>query len=63
MTEVSAQEVLQSIMQEHGLQDRSFPEIGDQDKMLGILNGEQQLNRLQIRALSERFQVSEMVFS
>ncbi|TGO02756.1 hypothetical protein PN36_19620 [Candidatus Thiomargarita nelsonii] len=63
MTEVSAQEVLQSIMQEHGLRDRSFPEIGDQDKMLGILKGEQELNSQQIRALSERFQVSEMVFS
>jgi HTH-type transcriptional regulator/antitoxin HigA len=63
MTEVSAQEVLQSIMQEHGLQESDFPEIGDQQKVLGILKGEQQLNTQQIRALSTRFQVSEMVFS
>jgi len=63
ITDVSAKEVLQSIMQEHGLQKSDFPEIGDQDKMLDILNGKQQLNSLQIRALSTRFHVSEKVFS
>lgn len=63
IAEVLAKEVLQSIMQEHGLQASDFPEIGTQDKMLSILKGEQQLNSLQIRALSERFQVSPMVFS
>jgi len=63
ITDVSAKEVLQSIMQEHGLQENDFPEIGDQDKMLGILNGEQQLSSLQIRALSTRFHVSPNVFS
>ncbi|OAD22490.1 transcription regulator [Candidatus Thiomargarita nelsonii] len=63
ITDVSAKEVLQSIMQEHGLQESDFPEIGDQQKVLGILNGEQQLNTQQIRALSERFHVSQMVFS
>jgi len=63
MTDVSAQDVLQSIMQEHGLQESDFPEIGDQQKVLGILKGEQQLNTQQIRALSTRFKVSEMVFS
>jgi len=30
---VEAKEVLQSIMQEHGLQARSFPEIGDQHQV------------------------------
>jgi len=50
-------------MQEHGLQESDFPEIGNQHKMLGILNGEQQLNTQQIRALSEGFHVSMMVFS
>jgi len=63
ITDVSAKEVLLSIMQEHGLQESSFPEIGDQDKVLGILNGEQELNTQQIRALSTRFHVSQRVFS
>jgi HTH-type transcriptional regulator/antitoxin HigA len=62
ITEVSAKEVLQSIMQEHGLQASDFPEIGDQQKVLGILNGEQELNAQQIQALSTRFQVSHKVF-
>jgi HTH-type transcriptional regulator/antitoxin HigA len=44
ITDVSAREVLQSIMQEHGLQDRDFPEIGNQHQVLGILNGEQEIN-------------------
>ncbi|MDM8560993.1 hypothetical protein [Candidatus Parabeggiatoa sp. HSG14] len=63
MTDVSAKEVLQSIIQEHGLQESDFPEIGDQHKVLSILNGEQKLNAQQIRALSTRFHVSQNVFS
>ncbi|HIE00992.1 MAG TPA: transcriptional regulator [Thiotrichaceae bacterium] len=63
ITEVSAKEVLQSIMQEHGLQENDFPEIGDQHQVLCILNGEQELNTQQISALSTRFKVSHKVFS
>jgi HTH-type transcriptional regulator/antitoxin HigA len=63
ITEVSAKEVLQSIMQEHGLQENDFPEIGNQHQVLGILNGEQELNTQQISALSTRFHVSHNVFS
>jgi antitoxin component HigA of HigAB toxin-antitoxin module len=46
-----------------GLQESDFPEIGDQHQVLGILNGEQELNSQQIQALSKRFHVSHMVFS
>jgi HTH-type transcriptional regulator/antitoxin HigA len=63
ITDVSAKEVLQSIMQEHGLQESDFPEIGDQHQVLGILNGEQELNSQQICALSKRFHVSHLVLS
>jgi len=63
ITDVSAKEVLQSIMQEHGLQESDFPEIGNQYNVLEILNGKQELNPKQISALSERFHVSQMVFS
>jgi len=63
ITDVSVKEVLQSIMQEHGLQEYDFPEIGNRQKVLSILNGEQDLNTQQIRALSERFHVSQMIFS
>jgi len=63
ITDVSVKEVLQSIMQEHGLQEDDFPEIGNRHKVLSILNGEQELNTQQIRALGERFHVSQMVFS
>ncbi|RKZ39278.1 MAG: transcriptional regulator [Candidatus Parabeggiatoa sp. nov. 3] len=61
--DVSAKEVLQSIMQEQGLQENDLPEIGDQDQVLSILKGEKELNSQQIRALSTRFQVSQRVFS
>ena len=44
IADVSAKEVLQSIMQEHGLQESDFPEIGNQSKVLDILNGKQELN-------------------
>jgi HTH-type transcriptional regulator / antitoxin HigA len=62
MTDVSAKEVLRSIMEEFGLKENDLPEIGYQSEVLAILNGEQELNGQQVRALSERFQVSPAVF-
>ena len=62
MTDVSAKEVLRSIMEEFGLKKNDLPEIGSQSELSAILNGEQELNGQQVRALSDRFQVSPAVF-
>lgn len=62
ITDVLAREVLLSIMEEHGLKESDFPEIGTQNEVLQILTGEHELNGQQVRALSERFQVSPAVF-
>ena len=60
--EVSAKDVLQSILEEHGLTAHDFPELGNEQAVSEILTGQRPLNVPQIRALSERFQVSPAVF-
>jgi HTH-type transcriptional regulator/antitoxin HigA len=62
MGEVSAKDVLLSIMEEHGLTESDFPEIGSQSEVSGFLKGECDLNGQQVRALCERFHVSPAVF-
>jgi HTH-type transcriptional regulator / antitoxin HigA len=62
ISEVSAKEVLQSILEEHGLTTDDFPELGNAQLVSDILTGQRPLNVPQIRALIERFQVSPAVF-
>lgn len=62
MSDVSVKEVLQSIIEEHNLTSDDFPEIGSSILVSEILNGECQLSREQVNALSERFRVSPAVF-
>jgi HTH-type transcriptional regulator / antitoxin HigA len=55
-------EILQYLMEEHGLNVSDFPEIGNQELMLDLLNGKQELNVRMIKVLAKRFGVSEQTF-
>ena len=60
--EATAPEVLESLMEEHGLTQSDLPEIGSQGVVSEILSGERELNIRQIRRLARRFGVSPAVF-
>ena len=54
--------VLRLLMDEHGLNQSDLPEVGSQGVVSEILRGRRQINVRQVRALSERFEVSPVVF-
>jgi HTH-type transcriptional regulator/antitoxin HigA len=60
--ECSGTDVLRFLMEEHGLTQAEFPEIGSQGVVSDILRGKRELNVRQIRALATRFHVSPAVF-
>jgi HTH-type transcriptional regulator/antitoxin HigA len=62
LPECSGTEVLQYLMEEHGLTQSDLPEVGSQGVVSEILRGKRELNVRQIRALSKRFHVSPAVF-
>jgi len=62
MPDVSPQDVLASLMQEHQLKQSDLPEIGSQGVVSEILRGKRSLNTRQIQALAQRFGVSPSVF-
>ena len=62
MPAVSRAEVLEYLMEEHGLRQVDLPEVGSQGVLSEILNGKRELNVRQIRALARRFGVSPTVF-
>jgi HTH-type transcriptional regulator / antitoxin HigA len=53
---------LKVLMEEHDIKQSDLPEIGSQGVVSEVLSGKRQLNIRQIRALSERFNVSPAVF-
>ena len=53
---------LKFLMEEHNLKPSDLPEVGSQKVVLDILNGKRSLAVEQIKALSERFNVSPAVF-
>lgn len=55
-------ETLQYLMEEHGLNESDFPEIGNQELVLDLLNGKQELSLRMIKILAKRFGVSEQTF-
>jgi len=59
---VSPAEMLEFLMEEHGLGQGDLPEIGSQSLVSKILSGERQLTVEHIRHLSKRFGVSPAVF-
>jgi HTH-type transcriptional regulator/antitoxin HigA len=62
MPQASGSEVLQYLMEEHGLRQSDLPEVGSQGVVSEILNGKRTLNVRQIRELAQRFHVSPAVF-
>jgi HTH-type transcriptional regulator/antitoxin HigA len=60
--EVSGVDVLQYLMAEHALTPADLPEIGAPVEVAAVLNGQREFSLQQIRAVSERFQVSPAVF-
>ena len=55
-------EALRYLIQEHALAQSDLPEIGSQGVVSEVLSGKRQLNTRQIRALSQRFNVSPATF-
>ena len=62
MPDCTGAEMLQYLMEEHGLTQSDLPEVGSQGVVSEILRGKRELNVRQIRALSKRFNVSPSVF-
>lgn len=56
------EEVLQFLMQQHGLKQVDLREIGTQGVVSEILSGNRQINARQAKALAKRFGVSAAVF-
>jgi len=55
-------EALQYLMKEHGLKQSDLHELGSQGVVSEIMSGKRSLNIRQIKALSNRFGVSPIVF-
>ena len=53
---------LNFLMEEHNLKVSDLPEVGSQEVVSDILSGKKSLSVKQIKALSERFNVSPAVF-
>jgi HTH-type transcriptional regulator / antitoxin HigA len=62
LPELSGAEMLRFLMDEHGLLQSDFPEVGSQGVVSEVLAGKRELNVRQIRALAKRFHVSPAVF-
>jgi len=62
ISESSPVEILEHLMDEHGLTQKDLPEIGSQGVVSEILRGHRQLNARQIQALSQRFKLSPALF-
>lgn len=55
-------DVLRHLMLEHGLRQQDLPELGTQSVVSEVLSGKRELNIRQIRALSQRFNLSADAF-
>ena len=53
---------LKYLMQEHGLKQKDLVELGSPGVISEILSGKRDLNKRQIKALSERFNCSPAIF-
>ena len=58
----SPKDVLQSLMDEHGLDQRDLPEVASQGVISELLSGKRDFTLRQIRQLSKRFCISSEVF-
>lgn len=55
-------DILKFLMQEHGITQSNFPEIGSQSLVSKILTGKRKLTAEQIANLAKRFHLSPAVF-
>jgi HTH-type transcriptional regulator/antitoxin HigA len=55
-------DTLKALIEEHGVKQSELYEIGSQGVVSEVLSGKRRLNIRQIKALSERFNVSPAVF-
>lgn len=62
ITGSTTSEVLQFLMEEHGLAAADLSELGNTAEIESYLEGSQELNMNQVRALAERFHVSPAAF-
>ena len=62
MPESKGADVLRFLMEEQGLTQSDFSEVGSQGVVSEILNGKRELNVRQIRALAKKFKVSPAAF-
>jgi HTH-type transcriptional regulator/antitoxin HigA len=62
MPEVSGVDMLRYFMEEHNLSPSDLPEIGSENMVSTVLDGNAELDVKQIRALARRFGVSPTVF-
>ena len=62
LPELGGGEMLRFFMDEHGLTQSEFPEVGSQGVVSEVLAAKRELNVRQIRALARRFHVSPAVF-
>jgi len=60
--EASGPEVLEYLMEEHGLSPQDLPELGGARGVQAVLANERELHVGEIRALAERFHVSPAIF-
>ncbi len=60
--EAAPVDCLKFLMEEHNLKSSDLPEVGSQEVVSEILSGKRPLAVKQIKALSERFNVSPAVF-
>jgi HTH-type transcriptional regulator/antitoxin HigA len=56
MPEAAGVDTLRYLMAEHALTPADLPELGSQEEVAAVLNGQQEFSLQQIRAVSERFQ-------
>ena len=60
--DASGPEVLEYLMEEHGIGAEDLPELGDVSEVRAVLEGARELHVGEIRALAGRFRVSPAVF-
>lgn len=61
--ELSANELLRYLMDEHGLTQKDLPELGTQSVVSEVLSGKRALNLRQVKALAARFHLPMEAFS
>ena len=60
--DASGSDVLEFLMEQHGLELKDLPELGSADAVLAIRKGDREMHVGETRALAQRFRVSPAVF-